>query len=241
MKKMPLSCVKCLLCCLFGLLPLVSSAAPAEKTEVIAKGFPGKPMKSINRTFLNKILQEKYDLVVVLFGTNDACNSRALASESSFKKSLELTVNQILAQKCKVILTTVPPCNEECLFKRHKKEKFGDVLPNDRIKIFNRILAEAAKEKKIPLADFYSVAAKYGTSGKNSLLRIPANNGGDDGIHLTAAGYEMLAQCIASTIRQVGYTPRKVLCLGDSLTYGIGVKSTGQTYPAKLEKILNQP
>ena len=238
---MPLSCVKYLLCCLFGLLPLVSSAAPAEKTEVIAKGFPGKPMKSINKTFLNKILQEKYDLVVVLFGTNDACNSRALASEEAFKKSLVLTVDLIRTQKCKVILTTVPPCNEECLFKRHKKEKFGNVSPNVRIKNFNRILSEVAKEKKVPLADFYSVAAKYGTSGKNSLLQIPANNGGDDGIHLTAAGYEMLARCIASTIRQAGYTPRKVLCLGDSLTYGIGVKSAEQTYPVKLEQILNQP
>lgn len=216
----------------------IPAAVKGGHVEVISRGFPGKPMTSINRTWLERETKGNFDCVVLLLGTNDACNSKVLSDEKTFEKALNFTVDTILAKKCKLVLLTIPPCNESCLFRRHKKEKFGSLSPNQRIRKFNYIITETAHRKNIILVDFYAVAAKYGTEGNNSLLHIPDNTGVDDGIHLTARGYCLLAQNIAEALRNAGCTNGRILCLGDSLTYGIGTSHASETYPAQLKKFL---
>lgn len=222
------------------LLLVLPAGARSGEIDVDAAGFPGKPLSSVNEKWLKGVLGKKYDFVVLLMGTNDACNSKALAEGSSFKNALDLVVRTVLSQNCRLLLVTVPPCNESCLFERHARTAFGEMPPNERIKKINSVIADAARKRALPLADFHAVAIKYGTAGRDSLLRIPENSGTSDGIHLTEAGYEKLARCIALKIGTSGPMPKRILCLGDSLTYGVGMKDPSKTYPAQLKRILNR-
>jgi lysophospholipase L1-like esterase len=88
-----------------------------------------------------------------------------------------------------------------------------------------------AKEKKVRVADFAAVVA--GTAPQAGKL-VSA-----DGVHLTSSGHKALAECffLASEIKG----PATIVCLGDSVTWGAGVKgsgtTTGETYPAYLSRI----
>ena len=213
----------------------------AENVEVTAKGIPGKTLVSVSESWLDNVLQEQPDLVVMLYGTNDACNSRVLSTPEEYEARLKAVVRTI-CNRSKLIVVTIPPCNETCLFKRHKASAYGTMPPNERIRKFNAIIERIAKENKIPLADFYSVVAKHGCEGKQSYLRLPENSGDADGIHLTDEGYAVLAETVYEALRKAGIQPKKVLCIGDSITYGIGTKTagtvSGNTYPAILKRIL---
>lgn len=64
-------------------------------------------------------------------------------------------------------------------------------------------------------------------------------------MHLTAKGYALLARTVRSSLPKHVTQDASVLCIGDSLTYGIGVRPAGgttesdQTYPAVLQRFLN--
>ena len=214
----------------------------AENVEVTAKGIPGKTLVSVGESWLDGVLQETPDLVIMLYGTNDACNSRVLSTPEEYEVRLKAVVRTI-CNRSKLIVVTIPPCNESCLFRRHEASAYGTMPPNERIRRFNAIIEKNAKENKIPVADFYSVAMKQGCEGKQSYLRLPENSGDADGIHLTDEGYAALAGTVCEAIRKAGFQPKKVLCLGDSITYGIGTKTagtvSGNTYPAILKRLLN--
>ena len=227
---------------LFSMAAALTSTFAAEKVQVFVKAVPGKAFVSLNEKWIRNALEVKPDVTVMLFGTNDSCNSKVLSTPEAFLKTLDLVVKEISGAQSRLILVTIPPCNEACLFLRHGKEAFGKKLPNERILRFNAILKKAAESKKLPLADFHAVVVKRGCKGKQSLLRIPENSGVADGIHLTEEGYAALAKCVADTIRQAGYFPEKILCIGDSLTYGVGSRDAGKisgtTYPGQLKKYL---
>ncbi len=216
----------------------------ADALQVVAKSAPGRPLASVSERWIREALAEKPDVTVMLFGTNDACNSKVLSTPEAFREKLGLAVKLVRAGGSRLVLVTIPPCNEKNLFLRHKRESFGDHLPNQRILQFNAILKETAEAEKLPLADFHEVVMKTGCAGKATLLRIPETSGVADGIHLTDAGYAALARCVADTIRKAGYSPKKILCIGDSLTYGVGSrdagKVSGNTYPGQLKKIFGQ-
>ena len=227
---------------LFSMAAALTGAFAAEDVQVFVRSVPGKPFVSVNEKWLRNALEVKPDVTVMLFGTNDACNSKVLSSQEAFLKTLDLAVKEIQGAQSRLILVTIPPCSEACLFRRHGKEVFGEKLPNERILNFNAILKQTADSKKLPLADLHAVVMKRGCEGKRSLLRLPENSGVADGIHLTEEGYAALAECVADTIRQAGYLPKKILCIGDSLTYGVGSRDAGKisgtTYPGQLKKYL---
>ena len=214
----------------------------AENVEVTAKGIPGKTLVSVSESWLDNVLQEQPDLVIMLYGTNDACNSRVLSTPEEYEVRLKAVVRTICSRS-KLVVVTIPPCNESCLFRRHKASAYGTMPPNERIRKFNAIIEKTANEYKIPVADFYSVAMKQGCEGKQSYLRLPENSGDADGIHLTDEGYAALAKTVFEAISKAGLQPKKILCIGDSITYGIGTKTagtvTGNTYPAVLKRILD--
>lgn len=65
-----------------------------------------------------------------------------------------------------------------------------------------------------------------------------------DGVHLTAKGYALLAATVRKALPEHIDSGSAILCIGDSLTYGIGVRPAGGgpegtvTYPAQLQFLL---
>ncbi len=105
-------------------------------------------------------------------------------------------------------------------------------------------MAEVAKNQNVPLLATTKV---LGASTQNaaSLFRNPANSGAPDGVHPTPNGYFRLADAIAKRIRAEKWTPKRILCIGDSITFGAGVKGGGsaspdsESYPGRLSRFLN--
>ncbi len=219
-------------------------SACAADTEIFNFGTPGMSAASLKDERLQKALDRKPDLTVLLVGTNDMINSSSLTSLPGFEENYNRVVRQLLDSGSRVIPVTLPPCNEALLFKRHQPEKFGSMSPNARIVEANKIIRSAAEKNKLPLVDFYAEVRKQGTAGKDSLIRNPDNRGGVDGVHPTPAGYRRLAEMVFQAIRTNKINARRIVCLGDSITYGISVKGAGtaegDTYPGQLLLLLNE-
>jgi acyl-CoA thioesterase-1 len=81
----------------------------------------------------------------------------------------------------------------------------------------------------------------------NAILRNAGGANNDlstDGVHLTAKGYALLAQAIRKQLPKQLPANTTILCFGDSITYGIGVRpannapETPETYPSQLRTLL---
>ena len=194
---------------------------------------------------INKLLaQYKPTILVIGFGANDAVNSRAVIPEHEFRKNLSEMIRIAREYKVKtIVLNNCNPCIDAYLSARHKFA--NNEKPSERIKKYNAFIAETAAEKKVIFNDFHAaVMQNGGADGKRScLIRNKANSNSRDGLHLTAEGAKLLAQCVARALDGKVKDQDRILCLGDSITYGAALSGagtvTGTTYPAWLKTLLN--
>jgi len=77
-------------------------------------------------------------------------------------------------------------------------------------------------------------------------LRNEANSRSKDGVHPTSGGYDVIAGAVYQGMKTAGWQDAgAVVCFGDSITYGAGMKGAGtaavdaETYPAKLARLLD--
>ncbi len=200
-------------------------------------GIPGQSTAEIFASQAQKAVDLKPDLTIILAGTNDMLNSSKLSSFEKYEKDLRKLVDTILAGGSNVMLLNLPPCSETLLLTRHRREVFGDDSPGERIKKANEIIARLAAEKGLPLVDFNSAFDPDSLDAATSFLRNPANSQVDDGVHPTADGYAALARLIADKIAVDNLLHARVVCVGDSITFGAGVQK-GENYPFQLGKLL---
>jgi len=79
-----------------------------------------------------------------------------------------------------------------------------------------------------------TIDVKNTTSAASSWIRNPANAGGQqDYVHLTNTGQDEAGQLAYDTVVDSSYT--KIVCVGTSITYGVG--ATG--WPVYLSQKLN--
>ncbi|MPN61659.1 hypothetical protein SDC9_209397 [bioreactor metagenome] len=127
--------------------------------------------------------------------------------------------------------------------KRHKPDFFRTESAAAKVKRANAIVAEVAQKYDVPLLKTATVLGEA-TTDAASLFRNPANSGNEDGVHPTPIGYFRLADVIAKRIRAEKWSPKRILCIGDSITFGVNVKGEGtaspdaETYPGRLAKEL---
>ena len=214
------------------------------RKKVFNLGCGGAASGNIMRRFLKYALDLKPDTAVVLAGTNDMINSSNLSDYSIYEKNMRTIVSQLKDAGCRVILVTIPPCEERLLFLRHKPELFMNETPNQRILNANGIIRKVAEDEKAYLLDFFAIVLEKGMNEKKeSMIRNPANSGTTDGVHPTEEGYKALAKAAAVIISKNKLAANKVVCLGDSITYGAGMKgagtASGKTYPGQLLNFLD--
>jgi acyl-CoA thioesterase I len=219
------------------LLSLVSQIAPAAATpKVINIGYPGFNTAELD-TKLDKALQiAKPKYVILMAGGNDALNDKKFLSAEQTRLHLQAMVRRAQASGATVILVTTHDPDLKRLLQRHRPEDYGASSPLQRLAIVNSIVVTVAAQQSAKVLDFHTKLAQAG--GATTDLST-------DGVHLTAKGYGMLAAAIRAELPEEIPVQDTVLCFGDSLTYGQGVREansaeTPLTYPSQLRQLLQK-
>ena len=222
------------------LLPLLATVACVPliaQVRVINDGFPGENTPELDAR-LDDVLQQTHPQFVILFaGANDALNDKKLVPIAETEGRLDAMVKLIQGNGAHVVLVQVHTPDVTRLMSRHKLEDYHDVSPLERLALVNRSIAAVAQKDHTALVPFNKVLQKAGGANKDLST---------DGVHLTAKGYALLAATVRTQLPAQLPANTTILCFGDSLTYGIGVRpannatETPETYPAQLRTLLNK-
>lgn len=221
---------------MFTIIPITAATA-ASAVRVINDGVPGESSAEINERLDAAIKLYKPNFVVIFAGANDAVNDRKFLPAEKTAQLISAMTHRSKAIGSKVVIVTIHEPDTARLFERHKPEAYGDFTPAARVQALDQALKRVARNNRAALADFHEALIKAG--GPNPDLST-------DGVHLSARGYGLLAAVVRNSLPKQLPGNSTVLCIGDSLTYGIGVRPPGnaqevdQTYPAQLQKLLNK-
>jgi lysophospholipase L1-like esterase len=213
--------------------------------NVINKGFPGANSTDLLARFDEAVLLEKPDLVILMVGTNDCLNSFNSTPVAKYEQNLETLCRKITTAPCnaELILLTFLPCYELELLKRHAPAFYAPHGgPAGVIRHTLESLQRVADRYKIPVVDVYRRFIADDPTVER-LIRTQANCNQSDGVHPTPEGYRVIAEMVADAIVDRSTFYPKILCYGDSITFGQYVAGegtvTGETYPARLAELLN--
>ena len=214
------------------------------QVQVFNTGISGNNTRQGVKRIGNLLRQYKPTVLVIGYGANDSVNSKAIIPEQEFKDNLAAMITKARQSGVRmIVLNACNPCIDSYVTARHKYS--DDLKPSERIRRYNKFIAEAAAANNVIFNDFHAaVIRKGGASEKaQSLIRNIANSKSKDGLHLTAEGAKLLAETVAGALDGKVRKDDRILCLGDSITYGAGLTGagtvTGQTYPAWLKTLLN--
>lgn len=228
-----------------GAVLVASCSRVATAAEVINAGRGGHNTRNLLARLERDVLARKPSLVVLMVGTNDVLNSRNAVPLKEYEANLRKLIGRILAAKSRVLLLTIPPCHEAYLLRRHPASFYQPDGPTARIRKANRVVQQIAEASKAPGVDVFALFTEKGAVGTDasSWLRNEANSRAADGVHPTAEGYRAIAAAVAKAIARHKLPASRVVCLGDSITFGAGVKgagtATGETWPACLARLLS--
>lgn len=217
------------------LLCLTLAMPLSAQLRVINDGFPGENTDELDARLDGALSEFKPEYVVVFTGSNDALNDKKFLPASESGIHLQHMAERIKAQGAQVVMVTVHAPDVARLMQRHRPEVYGDAPPLKRLALVNAQIQRVAKLEHAPLVPFAAVLRDAG--GANMELST-------DGVHLTARGYGLLAGAVRAKLPAHLPANATILCFGDSLTYGIGVRppnsvaETPETYPAQLRAML---
>lgn len=183
--------------------------------RVVNDGIPGESSTELRARFLRELQRYKPQVVVIYAGMNDAANDKKLTSPEVFRSNMEAMLDQAAAAHVLPVMVAIQPVDEARVLQRHSREAYEGLLPNLRIRALNAQLEQMSAAHHVALVRFDRALADAGG---------PTERLSPDGVHLTAAGYAMLADAVGKQLRGLAAPQENVLCLGDSLTFGQGVR-----------------
>lgn len=221
---------------LYALLLLAFSAQGNAAVRVFNEGVPGESSAEVDARLDAALKRYTPHYVVLFVGMNDAVNDKKFLPPETTAAHVAAMIHRSQAAGAAVVLVSVHEPDIVRLLQRHKAEAYGGTPPAERTRQLDRALERTAKQNHASLADFHASLIKVGGA---------TTEWSTDGVHLTAKGYALLARTVRSSLPKHVTQDASVLCIGDSLTYGIGVRPAGgttesdQTYPAVLQRFLN--
>jgi lysophospholipase L1-like esterase len=224
------------------LIPVAFTLAQGRPILVVNKGGGGSTTRDLLKSFSAAVEQLHPQHVVVFVGMNDAANTHKLVPIEEYEASLKTLVVKIRGIGAAPYLVTMHSIVEAEHASRHKKELLPPEGMNKKLAEFNQVILKAAEAQNVPIIRFDQVFEANG--GASKLTRNKENMKISDGVHLTPEGYRLLARAVYEVLRAHVKPGETVVCFGDSLTFGSGMKgegtATGQTYPAQLSTLLNK-
>jgi lysophospholipase L1-like esterase len=217
------------------------------QVSILNKGIGGNNTNDLLKRIERDVLAQKPDLVILMAGTNDMINSQKLISYNQFEQNFRLITDALNASKIPIVIMSPPPVDTGYLFKRHDRNLY-DQDPNLRIDSIRSILRELATSQNIGFIDINSLFRRKGSPSReaSSLIVNSANMGIEDGVHPTREGYYLIAKEVYSYLKDHDLLKRKqkILCFGDSMTFGAFMKGQGtaggETYPGFLKRFIER-
>jgi lysophospholipase L1-like esterase len=229
---------------LIGLLSSLTFAADAVR--VANSGIGGQTSAEGLSRFDRDVVEAKPQHLVIYFGMNDACNSRKLVPADQFDSNLQSMIDRAQGVGVDTIVLVTPnPVVDAYLARRHPTHPNGGQFQH-WLNQYDAVVRDAAKRNELPLADLRKLCDEHDGAQitERSLIRNKVNANSEDGVHLTADGYRLMAELIASVLKDKTERGDIVVCIGDSITYGSSMQGAGtaygETYPAWLWLFLNR-
>lgn len=229
---------------LSGLPAAGGGEAPHVQVRVINAGRPGDTTRDLLARLDRDVLARTPSLVVLMVGTNDALNHAKAVPVREYARNLTALVERLRKAGCRALLTTIPPCIPQYVLERHPAAFFGKSGPQGAVVRYNAVVREVSVQQQVPLVDVYRIFERTGNVGpaRESLIRNVANSGARDGVHPTAEGCRVIAAAIYQAVCDHHLPANLVVCLGDSITFGVHLKGAGsvrgQPWPARLARLL---
>lgn len=211
------------------------------------KGIGGNSSSDLLARMQKDVVELNPDLVIVLVGTNDLLNSKKMVTVSEMMKNLERLTDSMRHHGIDVVLVSPPPVDSIYLFERHNKNLFV-LPPKELLKEAGTAMQLLCQKNDYLFIDSYNFFTSLGIPRHNEddILCNVKNSGLRDGVHFTKKGNALLARLIFEKLIEKYSSPDKlkIICFGDSLTYGAYMDgkgtATGNTYPAELKRLITQ-
>nr|WP_255785301.1 SGNH/GDSL hydrolase family protein [Membranihabitans maritimus] len=213
--------------------------------EIINSGVGGNTTFELISRVQKDVVSQNPDWVVVMIGTNEMVNTSKMISYDAFGKNIEELIKIFHINKIGVLFVSPPPVDSVYLFERHDKNKFFDP-PNFKLQTINAILKEKSEKYNTSFVDIFKYYVELGVPNhdKDKCIRNRNNSGSRDGVHPTGLGYRIIAREVFHSLQNGNKIKNglKIICFGDSITYGINVKgegsTKGETYPGQLKQMI---
>ena len=211
--------------------------------KVYNAGFPGDTTLELLKRFNRDAAQHQPDVVVLLVGSNDMFYPGHILDLTTYEKNLNALLDRINNINARAILLTAPRFLKNLLIENFPETMENPLSIDERFSKLNQTIRLLAAERSALLVDVCKLIAPVDESIE-SLILNPANSNRRDGMHLTAAGYGIIAQNVYDILQEFCPEARTIVCLGDSITYGVYMRGKGTasgdalTYPGQLSKLL---
>ncbi|MBS0026689.1 GDSL-type esterase/lipase family protein [Chitinophaga sp. 22321] len=217
--------------------PAVAYAAQKDGT-IINAGIGGNNTADLLARMDKDCLSHQPDLTILKIGTNDM-NSLKHIPLPQYEKNLREIVSRLVAIKSRVLLMTILPVYEPYLHTRHPVAFYAPEGHAERKRRVNEVIRSVAADYRQELLDMHFIFQQVGDigEGEESLIQNVVNSKKTDGVHPTPAGYRTMAVALFEYIRLKQLPVNRVVCFGDSITFGDG-GTDGKSYPAYLKKLL---
>lgn len=231
---------------LFLFLALVGLFSSCVRNiTVLNKGIGGNNSNDLLKRLDRDVLAENPDLVILMAGSNDMINSKKFISYATFRDNYQSLIHQLKSRGIQVVVMSPPPVDTGYVFQRHNRQLFSQE-PNAKLDSLNHLIRQLARDNEVHYIDLHQAFKAQGSPNRlsQSLIVNQANLGIPDGLHPTREGYQLIANEVYHYLNAHKLLKRnqKILCFGDSITYGAfmtGKGTTeGDTYPALLKQML---
>lgn len=216
-----------------------------ERWTILNKGKGGDSSYEMLSRIEDDIILEDPDLVFLSIGMNDMINLEKFVDYHTFEKNYQKIINRLKNQNFEVVLLNLSPVDTVAVKVWYKESLFHE-KPQEKIKKANEVIKKLADRNGLALFDLYEafVTKNDKEEHRGTLIMNKRNSGIDDGVHLTRAGYQLMAKELFDylTAEKKISGNKKIICFGDNLTYGSHMRgagtSTGHTYPGLLAKLI---
>ena len=161
------------------------------EVEAINAGVAGNSSAAGLRRMQKDVLDQKPDVVVILFGTNDGRVDAPTVHVpvNQYEANLNRMVDECEKINSKVVLCTLPPVNEEVYFTRHATNAYSAAGGLSSLWAqYRQAALRVATSRKLPVVDL------------NQRLLAEPKWLSNDGVHPTTAGCTIIARFVAEAV-----------------------------------------